>query len=85
MTATELRGDPRRWVAENLDHDPAAVTEARKAAGLTKRELAARLKCTESLIGEIEKGTRNATPARLRRMARVLKCTVADLRSKQDA
>lgn len=84
MKATELRGDTERWVAEKLHHDPKAIEQARENAGLSKRALADRLGCAESLIGEIERGTRNCTPARLRSMARVLGCQVADLRAKEE-
>lgn len=43
-------------------------------SGLTQRQLAAGLKKSESLVSEIFKGTRNATPLVIAEMARVLNC-----------
>jgi transcriptional regulator with XRE-family HTH domain len=57
-----------------LDHEPAAVTYAREQAGLTKTALAQRCGVSLSLISEIEAGTRNATPAMIRKLATVLDC-----------
>lgn len=64
-----LRKPPR-----TLDQEPAAVTWARKKAGLTKRALAKQIGISEQLIGEIESGWRNATPANLAKMAEALNC-----------
>lgn len=79
MTATELRTQPSRWVAESVDHDPAKITQARRTAGLTKRETARRIGVAESLICEIEKGTRNATPPNLKKLAELFDCPVESL------
>jgi transcriptional regulator with XRE-family HTH domain len=57
-----------------LDHEPEAVTWARKKAGLTKRALAERVGISEQLMGEIESGWRNATPANLAKIAEALSC-----------
>lgn len=57
-----------------LDHEPVAVAYALKQSGLTQKEFARQLKKSESLISEILKGTRNATPALIGDMARVLNC-----------
>lgn len=62
-----------------LDHEPEAVTWAREAAGLTKTELAARVGVTLSLISEIERGTRNAGPELIGKIAAALNCPVAML------
>jgi transcriptional regulator with XRE-family HTH domain len=66
-----------------LDHEPQAVTYAREKAGLTKTALAQALGVSVSLISEIESGTRNCTPERLRRMAEVLNCPVVVLERKR--
>ena len=47
MTAARIRTRPR-----TLDHEPEAVTWARKKAGLTKRGLARAVGVSEQLIGE---------------------------------
>lgn len=75
----------RRPPKDPLDHEPEAVTQAREEAGLTKRELAKAIGCVESLIGEIERGTRNATPDRLRRIADALNCPVVALERKRES
>lgn len=69
MTVPRTRTRPRR-----LDHEPVAVTWARKQAGLTKRALARAIGVSEQLIGEIESGWRNATPANISKIAEVLNC-----------
>lgn len=79
MTATEIRTQPSRWVAESVDHDPAKITAARKKAGLTQRETARRIGVVESLISEIERGTRNATPPNLKKLAELFDCPVESL------
>jgi transcriptional regulator with XRE-family HTH domain len=57
-----------------LDHEPQAVTYARKLAGLTMTDLAAFMGVSLSLISEIESGTRNATPQRIMQMVDILGC-----------
>lgn len=64
----------RRPPKQPLDHEPEAVTYAREQAGLTMTELADRCGVGLSLISEIEKGTRNATPAMIRKLAAALNC-----------
>ncbi len=66
-----------------LDHEPEAVTWARKKAGLTKRALADLVGISEQLMGEIESGWRNATPANLRKIADALNCPLVSLESKR--
>ena len=66
-----------------LDHEPEAVTWARKKAGLTKRALARTIGVSEQLIGEIESGWRNATPANLRKIADALNCPLVVLERKR--
>lgn len=65
-----------------LDHEPEAVTWARKKAGLTKRDLARAVGVSEQLMGEIESGWRNATPANLRKIADALNCPLVVLERK---
>ena len=62
-----------------LDHDPRAVRSAVKAACLTQRELAHRIGVSESLVSEILRGTRNATPATIQLIADALDCDAARL------
>ena len=69
-----------------LDQEPAAVTYARQQAGLTKTALARRCGVSVSLISEIEAGTRNATPAMIRKLADALNCprVVLDRKRRDD-
>jgi transcriptional regulator with XRE-family HTH domain len=73
---------PRKPPKDPLDHDPKAVTLARRNARLTKTEVARRCGVSLSLISEIEAGTRNATPEKLVLLAQALGCTVEDLERK---
>jgi transcriptional regulator with XRE-family HTH domain len=57
-----------------LDHEPEAVTWAREQAGLTRDAVAKQLGRSPSLITEIEKGTRNATPAMIIKLAEIFNC-----------
>lgn len=66
-----------------LDHEPEAVTWARDAAGLTKTELAAAVGVSLSLISEIERGTRNAGPPLIKKLAAALNCPVVVLQRKR--
>jgi transcriptional regulator with XRE-family HTH domain len=75
---------PRNPAKSPLDHEPAAVTYAREQAGLTKTALARLCDVSVSLISEIEGGTRNATPAMLNKLARVLNCPRVVLERKRD-
>lgn len=75
----------RRPPKDPLDHEPEAVAYARKQAGLTRAEVARRLGVSPGLISEIEKGTRNATPARIQQLATILNCPRVILERKQHA
>ncbi|CAG6393135.1 helix-turn-helix transcriptional regulator [Streptomyces cocklensis] len=55
------------------------MTWAREKAGLTKRALAQQVGISEQLMGEIESGWGNATPAYLAKIAEVLRCPVVIL------
>jgi 8-oxo-dGTP pyrophosphatase MutT (NUDIX family)/DNA-binding XRE family transcriptional regulator len=66
-----------------LNHEPEAVTWARKKAGLTKRQLARQIGISEQLMGEIESGWRSATPANLIKIAGALNCPVVVLERKR--
>ncbi|MEU3020851.1 helix-turn-helix transcriptional regulator [Nocardiopsis sp. NPDC007018] len=74
----------RRSAKHPLDHQPEAVTWARKQAGLTKTQLAKEVGVSLSLISEIEAGTRNATPANLKLIAAALGCPRVVLERKPD-
>lgn len=68
-----------------LDHEPEGCVFARKAAGLTLTEAAKQMDMAVSLLSEIEKGTRNLTPARMQALARVYNCPVVVLQRKREA
>ncbi|WNI14706.1 helix-turn-helix domain-containing protein [Actinacidiphila sp. ITFR-21] len=73
----------KRTRPSTLYHEPEAVTWARQKAGLTKRALANAVGISEQLMGEIESGWRNATPANLAKIAEVLNCPVVVLERKR--
>jgi transcriptional regulator with XRE-family HTH domain len=77
---------PKRTKAKDpLNHEPQAVTWARERSGLTKTELGKRVGVGVSHISEIEKGTRNAPPPLLLKIAQELNCPVVFLERKRDA
>ncbi|MBO9523146.1 MAG: helix-turn-helix transcriptional regulator [Nocardioidaceae bacterium] len=80
MTAKTLRNKRNT----PLDHEPEAVAYALRQSGLTQKEFAERLGKSQSLVSEIIKGTRNATPALISDMARVLNCPRVVLERKRD-
>ncbi|MDQ0762070.1 helix-turn-helix domain-containing protein [Streptomyces canus] len=69
----------RRRKGAPFHHSPEAVTRARENAGLTQKALAEECGFSFQLLCDIEAGRRNATPERLRAMARVIGCPVSDL------
>jgi|UPI00056428DA transcriptional regulator with XRE-family HTH domain len=69
----------RRRKGAPLHHSPEAVTRARENAGLTQKALAEQCGFSFQLMCDIEAGRRNASPDRLRAMARVVGCSVSDL------
>lgn len=73
----------RKKPKQPLNHEPEAVTWAREKAGLTQTQVATALGVSLSLVSEIEKGTRNATPANLLRLAAILNCPVVVLERKR--
>lgn len=75
---SSLKREPRR-VLGRLNQEPTHITWVRESRKVTKRELATAVGKTESLIGEIERGTRNATPDTLLAMAEYLGCPVSML------
>jgi len=76
---------PRNKRNTPLDHEPEAVAYALAKSGLNQKEFASKLGKSESLISEILKGTRNATPALIGDMARVLNCPRVVLERKRAA
>ena len=76
MSVTERHRSPKY----PLDHDPAAVTRAREEAGFTRAYVAKELGVSAGLISEIERGTRNATLARIEQLAEILRCPADDLK-----
>ncbi len=57
----------------------------RGAKGVTQAWLAEQIGVSPSLVSEIEAGTRNATPARLRKIADALNCPITMLERKREA
>jgi transcriptional regulator with XRE-family HTH domain len=76
-TKASVRGP--RTVLDVLNQEPAHVTWAREQRGVTKRELGVAAGIAESMVGEIERGTRNATPRVLAAFAAYLGCPVSML------
>lgn len=74
----------RRGPKQPLDHEPEAVTYAREKAGLTRAALADAVGVSAGLISEIERGTRNATPEMLIKLATALNCPVVVLERKRE-
>jgi transcriptional regulator with XRE-family HTH domain len=64
----------RRPLKSATHQDPPALRAAMKGAGLTQAALARALGISPSHMCEIANGTRNAKPARLRKIARLLGC-----------
>lgn len=67
-----------------LDFEPAALTYARKKAGLTKRAAASRAGISEQFWGDLEAGRRNMRPDTLLAIARLLNCPVVVLERKRE-
>lgn len=68
-----------------LNQSTEGLRYALQQSGLTQRQLAAGVGKSESLISEVLKGTRNATPAVLARMAQVLNCPRSVIERHRDA
>ena len=75
---------PRGHRKSPLHHDPEALRYAFANSGLSQVQFSAALNPprSQSYISEILAGTRNANPALLRDMARVLNCPVVVLQAK---
>jgi transcriptional regulator with XRE-family HTH domain len=69
--------------ALTLEHEPEAVVYARKNAGLNMTQAADLIGCSLGLLNDIEKGRRNATAERLRKMAQVYNCPLVVLQRKR--
>lgn len=74
----------RRRRGAPLYHAPSSVTYARQMAGLSQRDLAARLGISRQLMSDIEAGRRNLTPPNLRKMAQILRCPLEVLLAASD-
>lgn len=66
-----------------LDHEPEALDYAIRKSGLTASQVAEAVGKSEGLISEIRRGTRNANPALLQKLADVLNCPVVMLERKR--
>jgi len=75
---------PRSKPKEPLDHEPSAVAYALDCSGLTKAQLAEMCGVAPSLITEIVKGTRNANPAMIGKLAAALNCPRVVLERKRE-
>ena len=67
-----------------LDHSPEGLDYALRKSGLTQADFAAQIGKSASYVSEIRKGTRNANPALLMKMAQVLNCPLVVLEAKRD-
>lgn len=74
----------RKRPKDPLDHEPEAVRYARSQSGLTAQQVADRCGVSKSLIVEIENGTRNATPAMIKKLAEALNCPRVVLERKRE-
>ncbi len=66
-----------------LDHEPEALRWALAKSGLTQRQFASAIGKSPSLVSEMLAGTRNATPAVIEDMAKVLNCPVVAIERKR--
>ncbi len=57
----------------------ASIAQLRREAGLTQRELAARVRCAHSTIGDVESGRLKPSYRLCQRMARALGVTLFEL------
>jgi transcriptional regulator with XRE-family HTH domain len=73
---------PRGHRMSPLSHSPEGLRYALNKSGLTQAEFAQQIGKSASLVSEILKGTRNASPALLQRMAEVLNCPVVVIEAK---
>lgn len=78
MNTTAARG-----VKSPLHHDPEALSWALSKSGMTQRDFAVAVDRSPGLVSEILRGTRNAPPTLLARMAEVLNCPVVTLEAKR--
>ena len=76
---------PRGHRMSPLDHDPEALQYALDKSGLTQKEFASAIGKSQSLVSEMLRGTRNAKPDVIQRMASVLNCPVVVLERKRAA
>jgi transcriptional regulator with XRE-family HTH domain len=74
---------PRGARKSPLDHEPESVLYARKKSGLSQADSAEAIGISPSHLSEIEKGTRNAPPHLLQKMATVYNCPVVVLERKR--
>ena len=77
-------GSGRTYRKSPINQEPEAIEFARIKAGLSKKAAADRSGLQISLYCEIEKGTRNATPANLVKIAAALNCPIVFLERKRD-
>ena len=75
---------PRSKPKNPLDHEPEAVAWARGRSGLTQAMLAEAIGISISHMSEIEKGSRNAPPPLLFKIATALNCPIVFLERKRD-
>ncbi|MGC3954599.1 MAG: helix-turn-helix transcriptional regulator [Propionicimonas sp.] len=65
---------PRGHRMSPLDHDPEALQWALDKSGMKQKDFADAIGKSQSLVSEMLRGTRNATPEVIQRMAEVLNC-----------
>lgn len=67
-----------------FDHDPEGLAWAFEKSGMTQKQFAEALGKSQGLVSEILRGTRNATPALITDIAKVLNCPRVVLERKRE-
>lgn len=75
----------RRSARDPLDHDPVALRTRRVELGRALSDVATDAEISKGHLSELERGTRNPSPAVLKRLAGVLGCETTDLMPKRPA
>lgn len=75
---------PRGWRLKPLDHSPHGLKYALSNSGKTAPEVADELGISKGFFYELLRGTRNAKPTLLLRIAEVLNCPLVVIEAKRD-
>jgi transcriptional regulator with XRE-family HTH domain len=75
---------PRGWRLKPLDHSPQGLKYALDKSGRSAPEVADALGVSKGFFYELLRGTRNAKPALLLRIAEELNCPLVVIEAKRD-